>query len=78
MAAWIIEALRKLGGPRHYKDVAKEIWRAHEADIKADGDYFFVWNYELRWAGTYLCEQGKMVKEAGGKKGYWQLVGAVQ
>ena len=45
----------------------------HEADIRSDGEYFFVWNDEMRWAGTYLCEKGRMTKTAGDKKGHWAL-----
>ena len=25
MGKWVVEALKKLGGPRHYMDIAKEI-----------------------------------------------------
>ena len=29
----------------------------------------------MRWAGTYLCDKKLLEKEAGGKKGYWALLG---
>jgi len=31
-------------------EVSREVWRLHEHNLRASGDLFYVWQYELRWA----------------------------
>ena len=73
MAEWVADALAGLGGTGHYIEVAKKVYAAHEEDFRAAGDYFYKWQYELRWGGHKLVEQGRMVKDYLGRSGVWSL-----
>jgi len=45
---WILEALEALG-PSTVAEVAKCVWDMHEADLRASGDLFYTWQYDMRW-----------------------------
>lgn len=57
---WVHEAVAALGGEASVVDVAKEIWNAHDGDIRKSGDLFYTWQYDMRWAAQRLREQGKL------------------
>ena len=67
---WVYEALEANGGVASLIDVAKHIWKHHEAELRASGDLFFKWQYDMRWAATSLRKAKKMRLE--GRK--WALV----
>ena len=56
----VIEALEDHGGTSSLIDVARHIWKNHKADLKASGDLFCRWQYDMRWAATTLRQEGKM------------------
>lgn len=58
LTEWVEEALRSLGGEGFPIDVAKEVWRLHEDDLRESGDLFYTWQYDLRWAATKLRQTG--------------------
>ncbi|MGP3723887.1 hypothetical protein [Cereibacter sphaeroides] len=69
----IVEAaLVTLGGSARIKDIAKYIWLNHEPRLRAAGDDFYVWQYEMRWAGQALVKAGRMTKTA--PVGVWRLL----
>jgi hypothetical protein len=53
--------------------IAKWIWEHHEAELRDSGDLFYTWQYDMRWAGTRLSNEGKIVKDRDG----WRIVAAV-
>ncbi len=55
-------------------DVAKEIWREHETDLRSSGDLFYTWQYETRWAAQKLRDEGKLTYIRKDKKPVWQLI----
>lgn len=59
---WVMDAITAANGESSLVDVAKHIWTEHEADLRASGDLFFTWQYDMRWAATYLRKEGKMGK----------------
>lgn len=73
---WVLEALEELGGSAHAVDVAKVVWRRHEPEIRASGDLFYTWQYDLRWAGTTLRKQGFLSENSRREK--WSLAGLAQ
>jgi len=74
MGEWVIEALHELGGIRHFLEIAKRVYEKHEREIRAaDGDYFYKWQYEMRWAGALLQKQRRLKKNALGRRGVWAL-----
>ncbi len=68
---WVYEALKELGGEGSVVEIAKIIWRDHETDLKASGDLFYRWQYEMRWAGQVLQQEKKLAKLKSPRK--WRL-----
>jgi len=59
---WILTALREQGGESHLVEVAKHIWNHHEDELRASGDLFYTWQYDMRWAAQNLKNSGKLLK----------------
>lgn len=57
---WVVEALKENGGQAALIDVAKHIWMHHEKELRASGDLFYKWQYDMRWAAMVLRKQGIM------------------
>lgn len=70
---WVVEALRGMGGRGHVLEVTKRVWARHESDLRASGDLFFTWQYDLRWAATKLRRAGRMTDEKGSRAKPWEL-----
>jgi hypothetical protein len=68
---WVIAALKERGGAASIIQVAKHIWQQHEAELRASGDLFYSWQYDMRWACTKLRDQGLMQPTS--KRGEWRL-----
>ena len=70
----VVTAVRAHGGKATIVQVAKYIWDNHESDLKASGDLFYLWQYEMRWAAQRLSKAGKLdyARESG--RNVWQLV----
>lgn len=73
LEVWILEALRFLGGSGTVVEVSRRVWQVHEADLRAAGDFFFTWQYDIRWAAQKLRDSGYLVTTAGQKKREWEL-----
>lgn len=71
---WVHNALVHLGGRGSLTDVAKEIWRVHEGDLRSSGDLFYTWQYDMRWAANRLRVKGIMKPVAVSPPGVWELV----
>ncbi len=70
---WVKNALVSLGGRGSLTEVAKEIWRAHERDLRGSGDLFYTWQYDMRWAANRLRRSGVMQPVATSPTGVWVL-----
>lgn len=69
---WIVAALKSLGGAGNIPAICKHIWDHHESELRASGDLFYTWGYEVRWAGQRL--QDRNVLEKGlVRRGIWSL-----
>lgn len=55
---WVIEALEAHGGSASIVDICKHIWEFHESDLRKSGDDFYTWQYDMRWVGNRLREDG--------------------
>lgn len=70
---WIVAALKAHAGSASIVQVAQHIWTHHEDELRASGDLFFTWQYDMRWAGMRLRKR-KIVQAAEiSKRGEWQL-----
>ena len=73
LMTWVHDALISHGGEARIVEVAKHIWEHHEADLRASGDLFYTWQYEMRWAATRLRDQGKVAAPEASPRGTWAL-----
>lgn len=73
LTAWVLEAIRALGGRASVVAVCREIWLRHEAELRMSGDLFYTWQYDVRWAAQRLRDAGELKKadEATGRE--WEL-----
>ena len=70
---FVVEALRSLGGSGSVLEVTKHVWQVHEHDLRASGDLFYTWQYDVRWAAQYLRNNGYMEAVNGDRTAPWQL-----
>lgn len=73
LKAWVLEALRELGGEGKIVEVCKLVWRDHQAELEGAGDLFYTWQYDIRWAAQYLRDNGYMVSVARRRNAPWVL-----
>jgi hypothetical protein len=66
-----MDALRAHNGQATIVEVAKHIWDHHEAELRAAGDLFFTWQYDMRWAALELRKEGRLAPSQG--RGPWQI-----
>ena len=70
---WVIAALKSNGGAATIVQVAKHIWANHESELKASGDLFYTWQYDMRWACTKLRERKVVQAAEMSERGEWRL-----
>ena len=70
---WVLEAVRQQGGSATPVAVAKQIWADHEAELRASGDLFYTWQYDMRWAAQALRNRGQLGAKHGERTGTWDL-----
>ena len=69
----VLAAIREAGGTASLVDVARWIWLHHEADLRASGDLFYTWQYDMRWAAQRLRDSGALRASTLTPRGSWQL-----
>jgi hypothetical protein len=65
----ILKALGSKGSREPIAKIAKYIWDHHESDLRASGDLFYTWQYDMRWAGDGLVKDGLLDKTT--HRGSW-------
>ncbi len=70
---WVLEALEQLKGEGTVIDVCKVIWQRHESDLRASGDLFYTWQYDIRWAAQALRNDGRLQKSPPRSRTPWRL-----
>lgn len=73
LESWIVQALREERREMTVVDVARHVWENHEADLRASGDLFYRWQYDLRWAAQNLRNDGVLASKDGRRSGGWSL-----
>lgn len=68
---WVLDALSALGGSAQIAPICKHIWEAHEPELRASGDFFYTWQYDMRWAGQQLQNDGLLRKHRDSRR--WEL-----
>jgi hypothetical protein len=73
LGEWLIEALKARGGQATIVEVCRYVWETYEAELRRSGDLFFTWQYDIRWAATWLRKQGIMRAAEVSTPGIWRL-----
>lgn len=73
LKVWVVEALRQLGGAGTIVQVCQRVWQMHESELRASGDLFFTWQYDIRWAAQYLRNVGVLVAVDNSRTKEWTL-----
>lgn len=73
LKSWVYEALAEHGGEAKIVGVARHIWGRHEADLRASGDLFYTWQYDMRWSAKRLRDEGKVAAPDATPRGTWAL-----
>lgn len=73
LRGWVLEALRQLGGSGSIVQVCQRVWQMHENDLRASGDLFYTWQYDIRWAAQYLRNGGFLKPVNGDRRSLWEL-----
>lgn len=74
LMSWLLEALEASPGQSGtIANVAREIYRRHEADLREMGDLFFTWQYDLRWAAHRLRARGLIEDKKQNGRAIWAL-----
>ena len=74
LKSFVIDALRALDGSGSIVEVAQEIWRVHEGELRVSRDLFFTWQYDIRRAKAALVKEGKVRAYRDGQKSVWELI----
>lgn len=70
---WVPVALNNLGGKGTVTEISKYIWEHHKEELYNSGDFFYTWQYALRWAGYILRNSGELKAVNGRKDLPWEL-----
>lgn len=70
---WLIDALEAYQGSATIPRICEHIWHNHEADLRAAGDLFYTWQYDVRWAATELRKSGQLRPASESPVGTWEL-----
>lgn len=70
---WVVSALQRLDGHGSLIAVAKEIWKRHESELRASGDLFYTWQYDMRWSANALRRKGTMKAANVSPHAIWEL-----
>ncbi len=73
LKGWVVQALTAQGGEAHIAAVAKHVWDNHEAELRASGELFYTWQYDLRWAANELRAEGHLQPKPKGDREPWRL-----
>jgi hypothetical protein len=69
----VLDALRHLGGSGTVVEVTREVWQRNEPQLRASGDLFYTWQYDLRWAAQHLRNEGQLAPTSRGANSRWRL-----
>jgi len=68
---WLVAAITDLGGEARIPAVCRHVWEHHESELRASGDFFFTWQYDIRWAAQRLRDQKVLVPDGQAPRGIW-------
>ena len=70
---WILDSIQGRGGSATVVQVAEDIWKSHEDELRASGRLFYTWQYDMRWAALELRKADRLRPAAESPSGTWEL-----
>lgn len=70
----VLDAIKGIGGSGTVVEVSREMWRRHEAELRASGDLFYTWQYDIRWAAQKLRNSGRLAPAGRGASSRWSVI----
>jgi hypothetical protein len=70
---WVVNAIKANQGSATIVDVCKYVWENYEKELRQSGDGFYTWQYDIRWAGQKLRDDGTLKPASLSPKGIWIL-----
>ena len=67
----VMDALESLGGKGSIVQICQYIWQKKEHELRESGDLFYTWQYDMRWAGQKLRNDGVLIRSQEAPKGIW-------
>lgn len=72
LLGWVTDALRELGGSASVRDASKAVWNKHSDELGRE-DFFYTWQYDIRWAVQALRRKGVLMTVEESPRGKWVL-----
>jgi hypothetical protein len=69
----VVAALKANGGSAPIVDVCKYVWQHHEQELRASGDLFYTWQYDIRWAAQRLRDNRVLISTDSLPRGLWAI-----
>lgn len=70
----LYNSLQTMGGSSNIVDICRFVWDHYETDLRASGDLFYTWQYDIRWAATSLRKEKRMKDSSVSPSGIWEIV----
>jgi hypothetical protein len=70
---WVVDAIKANHGSATIVELCKHVWENHEKELRQSGDDFYTWQYDIRWAGQKLRDEGIIQPVSISPKGVWVL-----
>jgi hypothetical protein len=72
LQTWVLEAVDAHHGEATLVSVAEHIWEHRQTELRAYGEAFYTWQYDMRWAAQYLRDRGVLSGAKQAPRGVWR------
>lgn len=56
----LYQLIKELGESATMMTIFRKFWKDHKSELNENDDFFYTWNYDIRWAATKLRKEGRM------------------
>jgi hypothetical protein len=73
LEGFVVQALKAHQGHASIVEICRFVWENHEAQLRQSGDFFYTWQYDIRWAATRLRKRRLLKPADSSPAGVWEL-----